>query len=165
MYGTSFALCLIARPQPCPQTAASRRENLSGDVMLVSNETSPLRRRRPVGRAIASLLSFVVPLAASVSGRSRLCDDCRACLCLRLQRVRRRRTRHAARAGPRRDGSSSNSGSGDQNGELRRQFACARGAQLRQGNQYPVVQCRLPIQLQSRLGRDGADTHHQPASY
>ena len=34
--------------------------------MLVSNETSPLRRRRPVGRAIVSLLSFVVPLAASV---------------------------------------------------------------------------------------------------
>ena len=66
MYGTSFALFLIARPQPCPQTAASRRENLSGDVMLVSNETSPLRRRRPVGRAIVSLLSFVVPLATSV---------------------------------------------------------------------------------------------------
>ncbi len=38
MYGPSFTSFLIARPQARPQTAASRRENLSGDVMSISNE-------------------------------------------------------------------------------------------------------------------------------
>lgn len=68
MYGTFFALINIARPQARPQAAASRGGNPFGDVMFISNKTSPSStRRRPAGRAIVSLFSFVIPLAASVA--------------------------------------------------------------------------------------------------
>jgi hypothetical protein len=68
MFGNSFASFIVARPQARPQTAASRSENPFGDVMFVSNKTSPSSTRcRRVGRVIVLLFSFVVPLAASVT--------------------------------------------------------------------------------------------------
>jgi hypothetical protein len=68
MYRTSFTSFSVTRPQARPRTAALRRENPFGDVMSVSNETSPsLRRSRSVGRAIVSLFSFAMPLVASMA--------------------------------------------------------------------------------------------------
>ena len=80
---------------------------------------------------------------------------------LRLQRVRRRRRPAAAgerfrrprflRVLERRS-----------DAELGRQFQSPGGAQLGQGNQHAMVQRRLQLQFQPRLGRDGADPHDQP---
>ncbi len=66
MYAISSTSSIIARLQR-PLSAASRRDNQFGDVMPISNGSSrSSTRRRPVGRAMVSLVGFVAPLAASV---------------------------------------------------------------------------------------------------
>jgi hypothetical protein len=67
MYGRSF-VSFITRPPARPQTAISRRGNPFGDIMSINTKTSPSRtRRRPYGRVIVPLFSFIIPLAASVA--------------------------------------------------------------------------------------------------
>ena len=102
---------------------------------------------------LRSFLSFVALL--------RLHNDRGARLCLRLQRIRCRRPRHAAGTGPRRPRLLRILGA-----VIKRRTTSAvperppRSIQTK--NQHPMVQCRFQLQLQSRLGRNSANTDYQP---
>ncbi len=54
--------------------------------------------------------------------------------------------------------------SGDQTQNYIGSSRASSALNYRQGNQYPVVQCRLQLQFQPRLGRDGAHTDQPTAA-
>ena len=161
MRASAFTSSFIARLRMRRTPAAAQRAQQNGNSMSISrrNQTSAdYRLRGSRSDCRRPCLHCVAPAVARPP--CRLHDDGGARLRLRLQRLRRRRPRSAAGTRPRRP---------DllrvlerrSDGELCRQLESSRRSELRQGNQNPMVQCRLQLQLQPRLGHDGADTHRQ----
>ena len=158
MRASAFTSFLIARLRMRRTPAAAQRAQQNGNSMSISrrNQTSAALSAPRQPEPMPPLCLHCVA-AAVARPACRLHDDAGARLRLRLQRLRRRRPRSAAGTRPRRP---------DllrvlerrSDGELCRQLESSRRPELRQGNQNPMVQCRLQLQLQPRLGHDGADT-------
>ena len=154
--GFSFFTC-IARLPARRHPAASRRANSIGDTMSSHIATTPLPAcRRPRGRIAAALTAFLLPaILAMVPLVGVTTTAALACACgCSVFDVGGLDTPQEQDHGGR---IFFEFWSGDQNAELCRQFQSSGRAQYGQGNQYPVVQCRLRIHVQPRLGRDGAD--------